>query len=99
MSEILEIVMVVSFGISWPANVMKAYRSRTAKDISPMFLCLIFFGYIVGIASKFTNEAYMASFASKWYVLVFYILNLVMVGINICLYIRNKGIDKKGENK
>ncbi|MBQ7901412.1 MAG: hypothetical protein IJ365_05555 [Clostridia bacterium] len=99
MSEILEIIMVVSFGISWPANVIKAYRSRTAKGISPMFLGLIFFGYIAGIASKFTNETYMANFSSKWYVLVFYILNLTMVGTNICLYIRNKGIDKRGENK
>ena len=98
MSEILEIVMVVSFGISWPANVMKAYRSRTAKGMSPLFLGLIFFGYIAGITSKFTNEAYMAVFASKWYVLVFYILNFIMVGINICLYIRNKALDKKGDN-
>ena len=97
MSEILEIIMVVSFGISWPANVMKASRSRTAKGISPMFLSLIFFGYIAGIASKFTNEAYMAAFASKWYVLVFYILNLIMVGINICLYIRNVKLDKQSE--
>lgn len=97
MSEILEIIMVVSFGISWPANVMKAYRSRTAKGMSPMFLSLIFFGYIAGIASKFTNESYMAAFASKWYVLVFYILNLIMVGINICLYIRNVKLDKQSE--
>ena len=77
---------------------MKAYRSRTAKGMSPLFLGLIFFGYIAGITSKFTNEAYMAAFASKWYVLVFYILNFIMVGINICLYIRNKALDKKGDN-
>ena len=42
----------------------------------------------------------MASFASKWYVLVFYFINLVTVGINIALYIRNKRLDslrEKGE--
>ena len=77
LSEILEIIMVVSFGASWPLNVMKSYKARTAKGKSLGFLCLIFFGYIAGIASKFMNEAYMANFASKWYVLFFYFLNLI----------------------
>ena len=95
MAEILEIIMIVSFGASWPLNVVKSYRARTAKGKSISFLCLIFFGYIAGIASKLANEAYMAQFASKWYVLVFYCLNLTMVGIDICLYIRNCRLDKK----
>ena len=67
--EILEIVMIVSFGASWPMNVMKSYKARTTKGKSLAFLCLIFFGYIAGIASKFINEAYMASFGQKWYTL------------------------------
>lgn len=28
MSEIFEIFMVVSFGVSWPFNVIKSYRVR-----------------------------------------------------------------------
>ena len=95
MSEILEIIMIVSFGASWPMNVMKSYKARTTKGKSLAFLCLIFFGYIAGIASKLTNEAYMDAFASKWYVLVFYILNLLMVGADLCLYYRNYLLDKK----
>lgn len=94
MAEILEIIMILSFGASWPMNVMKSYKARTTKGKSLMFLCLIFFGYIAGIASKFTNEAYMASFATKWYVLVFYFINLTMVGIDLLLYIRNYKLDK-----
>ncbi len=94
MSEILEITMILSFGLSWPMNVIKSYKARTTKGKSLAFLCLIFFGYIAGIASKFTNEAYMAAFASKWYVLVFYILNLVMVGADLIIYARNKKLDK-----
>ena len=97
MAEILEIIMVVSFGASWPLNVMKSYKARTAKGKSLSFLCLIFFGYIAGIASKFMNEAYMADFSQKWYVLFFYILNLVMVGVDLALYFRNKALDKKAE--
>lgn len=87
--------MIVSFGASWPMNVMKSYKARTAKGKSLAFLLLIFFGYIAGIASKFLNEAYMASFSEKWYVLFFYFLNLFMVGADLILYVRNRNLDKK----
>lgn len=97
MAEILEVVMIVSFGFSWPMNVIKSWKARTTKGKSLAFLCFIFFGYIAGIASKFLNEAYMASFATKWYVLVFYILNLLMVGTDLILYVRNKHLDAKKE--
>ncbi len=97
MSEFLEIIMIVSFGASWPMNVIKSYKARTAKGKSLAFLLLIFFGYIAGIASKFLNEAYMSSIGEKWYVLFFYFLNLLMVGTDLILYFRNKNLDKQGE--
>ena len=97
MSELLEIIMIVSFGFSWPANVLKSYKARTTKGKSLPFLLLIFFGYIAGIASKFMNEAYMASFSEKWYVLFFYFLNITMVGLDLIMYIRNRKLDKKRE--
>ncbi len=95
MSEILEIIMIVSFGASWPLNVIKSYKARTTNGKSLAFLLLIFFGYVAGIASKFTNEAYMASFVEKWYVLFFYFLNITMVGLDLILYVRNSRLDKK----
>lgn len=95
MAEILEIIMIVSFGASWPMNVMKSWKARTAKGKSLGFLCLILFGYVAGIISKLVNEAYMASFASKWYVLFFYILNFVMVATDFILYFRNLRLDKE----
>lgn len=95
MSEILEIVMIGSFGASWPLNVIKSYKARTTKGKSLAFLCLILFGYVAGIASKLINEAYMAAFAQKWYVLFFYVLNFVMVSCDLALYIRNYRLDKK----
>ncbi len=98
MAEILEIIMIVSFGASWPLNVVKSYKARTAKGKSLGFLLLIFGGYIAGIASKFVNEAYMQSISQKWYVLFFYFLNLIMVGLDLILYFRNKRLDKLGNN-
>ena len=97
MSEILEIIMIVSFGASWPMNVIKSYKSRSTNGKSLAFLMLIFLGYIAGITSKFINEAYMASFSEKWYVLFFYFLNLFMVGADLVLYFRNKKLE--GESK
>lgn len=87
--------MIISFGASWPLNVIKSYKARTAKGKSLPFLCLILFGYVAGIASKFMNEAYMAAFAEKWYVLFFYFLNFIMVAIDFVLYFRNRRIDKE----
>lgn len=93
MSELLEIIMVVSFGASWPFNVIKSYRARTTRGKSLLFLVLIFFGYICGIISKLTAESF------KWYVLFFYVLNLIMVGADLVLYWRNSKLDKAAEAK
>ena len=97
MAEILEIIMIVSFGASWPVNVVKSYKARTAKGKSLLFLLLIFFGYIAGIASKLVNETYMAQIGTKWYVLFFYILNFIMVGADVVMYVRNTRLDKERE--
>ena len=95
MAEILEVIMIVSFGFSWPLNVIKSYKARTTKGKSLAFLLLVFFGYIAGIASKFVNESYMANIAEKWYVLFFYVLNFIMVGADLIMYIRNRRLDKE----
>lgn len=89
MSEIFEIAMVLSFGVSWPLSIIKSYKARTAKGKSLPFLVLIFFGYICGIIAKLTAGSF------KFYVLFFYILNFLMVGIELLLYWRNYKLDKK----
>ena len=99
MSEIFEIIMIVSFGISWPVNVVKFYKARTAKGKSLLFMLLILFGYVAGIASKFVNETYMANIGQKWYVLLFYFLNFIMVSTALMMYIRNRKLDKARENQ
>ena len=97
MSEFLEILMIVSFGASWPLNVIKSYKARTTKGKSLAFLFLIFFGYIAGIASKLINPVYMSQISTKWYVLFFYVLNFVMVGADLLMYARNYKLDKEAQ--
>lgn len=41
MAELLEILMIVSFGASWPMNVIKSYKARTAKEKAWHF-CILY---------------------------------------------------------
>lgn len=93
MSELFEIFMVVLFGLSWPMNVIKSYKVRTAKGKSLMFLIFIFVGYIFGIAAKLLADSF------KWYVLFFYVLNFIMVSADLVLYFRNRHLDKLNGGK
>lgn len=94
MAEIFEVIMIVSFGASWPLNVLKSYKARTTKGKSLAFLLLIFFGYIAGIVSKLVNDTYMSQIGQKWYVLFFYVLNFVMVSADVVMYVRNSKLDR-----
>ena len=97
MPEVLESIMLISFGCSWPLNVLKSYRSRTAKGKSLSFLCLILFGYAAGIAGKLLNPEFMAQLSGKWYVLFFYCLNFLMVSMDLVLYFRNRRLDARAD--
>ncbi len=88
MSELFEILMIVSFGVSWPLNVIKSFKTKTTKGKSLGFLILIFTGYIFGITSKLLLDSF------KWYVMFFYVLNLIMVGADLVLYFVNYRRDK-----
>ena len=90
MASILETVMLVCFGLSWPINLVKAYRSRTAKGTSLPFIMLITLGYAAGITAKFVG-------GKVNYVLAAYILNIIMVLLNLVVYFRNKRLDAEKE--
>ena len=88
MSELLEAMMVISFGLSWPMSIMKSYRSRTTRGKSILFISFILFGYACGIVSKIIGN-------NITYVFFFYVLNFFMVGVDIALYIRNAKFDQE----
>ena len=90
-AEILETLMIISFGISWPTSIHKSYTARSTKGKSLLFLCFIFVGYLFGIAAKLLTDNLNLAF---W----FYILNSVMVFTDICLYFRNRRIQRREES-
>ncbi len=92
MPEFLEALMVIAFGISWPMNIVKSVRARTAKGKSFLFLLFIWLGYVAGIASKLIS-------GNITYVFFFYVLNLLMVSLDMILYFRNRRLDKLSEKE
>lgn len=90
MNELFETAMVLCFGASWPLSLYKSVTSRTAKGKSLTFECLIWLGYVCGIAGKLLG-------GNLTYVFIFYVLNLVMVSVDIGFYFRNRRLDRRIE--
>ncbi|MBE7056166.1 MAG: hypothetical protein E7388_01830 [Ruminococcaceae bacterium] len=88
MSEILEASMLICFGMSWPISLIKNIKAGTAKSMSLQFILLIILGYIAGITAKILSN-------NISYVLVVYILNLMVVTVNLGVYFYNLHLDKK----
>ena len=80
--SVFEIVMLVCFGAAWPANILKSLRSKSVEGKSVLFLYVIATGYIFGIIHKFVYSYDLVVFL--------YMINLVMVLIDLGLYYRNK---------
>ena len=95
MADVLELLMIVCFGVSWPLNIVKAWRARTAKGASVFFYCLILAGYLFGITSKIIKLRNGVS--TPGYVWFFYILNACIVSIGIAVWFRNRRLDKAAE--
>ena len=80
--SIFEICMLAFFGFAWPINIYKSIKSKSNKGKSVFFLYVILLGYISGITHKILY--------SRDIVLILYILNTIMVCIDITLFYRNK---------
>ena len=92
MAELFETLMLICFGCSWPLNLAKSIRSKTAKGKSVLFQYAIMLGYICGILSKFAA-------GNINYALALYFINLAMVAADTCLYYRNRRLDKERDSQ
>lgn len=88
MTQVLEAAMLICFGFSWPMNVYKNFKAKTAKSMSLPFILLIISGYVAGICAKLYSH-------NVSYVLVVYVLNLLIVLVNVVVYFINRGYDKR----
>lgn len=89
--HVLEAGMLVCFGISWPFNIAKSIRSRTAKGKSVAFELLIIAGYLCGLVGKLI-------LGNLSYVVFFYIADILMVAADLVLTLRNRRLDRERDN-
>ncbi len=85
--SIFEALMLVCFGSAWPFSIYKSYTSRSNKGKSLFFLIIVEIGYLSGITHKLLYSYDL--------VLFLYLLNALLVFIDLLLYGRNKLLDKK----
>lgn len=90
MAELLESTMLVCFGLSWPMNLAKNIKAKSAKNMSLQFILLIITGYIAGISAKIYTHRFN-------YVLIVYLLNLIVVSANVIVYFINSRYDRQAQ--
>lgn len=99
MTDFLEALMILCFGISWPISIRKSWIARTAKGKSLFFEVFIWVGYIFGMIRKVLlwKQAQVSGthleflFYLGW---AFYVLNFVEITIDMLLYFRNAKLDR-----
>ena len=82
MSEILETAMLICFGFSWPINLVKNIKCKSAKGMSLPFILLLIIGYIAGISAKLIT-------GRMNYVLLVYFLNLIIKYMQAAAVLKN----------
>ncbi|MCX5752003.1 MAG: hypothetical protein NT099_10175 [Candidatus Saganbacteria bacterium] len=83
--SIFEAIMLICFGAAWPFSIHKSWVTMQNTGKSILFLFIVLLGYISGIINKL-----LYNFNGVIYL---YILNAVMVTIDIIIYYRNKKLE------
>ena len=95
MTDLLEALMIICFGLSWPISIRKSWVSRTARGKSLLFEFFIWIGYAFGIIRKFmllhAGQAAGWLFYLSW---AFYFLNMAEITVDMLLYLRNARLDR-----
>ncbi len=96
MTDLFEAITIFCFGLSWPLSIHKSVVSKTSKGKSLMFEVFVLSGYAVGIVRKFIQVFAMGSSGFIFYLsFLFYVLNFIMISVDIMLYFRNNRLDRE----
>lgn len=80
--SVFEILMLACFGAAWPVSIYKSYVSKQIAGKSVLFLWIVCTGYVFGVVHKLLYNYDP--------VIYLYMLNGIMVFVDILLYYRNK---------
>lgn len=84
--SVFEAGMMICFGIAWPISLIKSYKSRSTGGKSPLFSIVVIVGYLLGIIHKLLYNCDL--------VMVLYIVNLIMVTADLCIWFRNRRLER-----
>ncbi|OUO91705.1 hypothetical protein B5F40_02375 [Gordonibacter sp. An230] len=80
--SLFEAFMLLCFGAAWPFSIYRSLKSRSTGGKSLIFMLALIAGYASGIVNKLISGIDA--------VLCLYVLNIVMVGIDAALWLRNR---------
>lgn len=87
--SILEVLMILCFGIAWPINLFNSLKGKSTKGKNLLFMSFIVMAYVFGILNKL--------FISVDAAVYLYCLNEAMVLADFLLYFVNRrGEIRKG---
>ena len=90
LTEFMEAITILCFGLSWPISIRKSLVSKTAKGKSLFFEVFLLVGYAFGICRKILQITALGCSGAIFFLsFFFYILNFVEISIDVCLYFRN----------
>jgi len=85
--SVFEVLMLLCFACSWPISIVKAIKTKIVIGKSPVFMVLLIIGYIMGIIHKVLYSFDIVTFL--------YAFNMVLVSVDLCLYFRYIGENKR----
>jgi hypothetical protein len=94
--NIFESIMLLCFGFAWPISIYKSFVSKKTAGKSPLFLIVLQTGYIAGILYKLTeflDDIKINPDTTMNINLYLYILNLVLITVDECLFLRNRRLE------
>lgn len=89
--SIFEIGMLVCFAASWPAAILKTFRSKNPGGKSIMFAVLVIIGYLCGATHKVLYKPDL--------VFWLYLFNTVLVGTDLVLVLIYRRRQRLAEGK
>jgi hypothetical protein len=88
--------MLVCFGFAWPVSIYKSIVSKKTAGKSLLFLVVLQIGYIAGILFKLTeflDEIKTNPGTTMNINLYLYVLNMILITIDECLFLRNRKLE------
>ncbi len=89
--SIFEIGMLVCFAASWPAAILKTFRSKNPGGKSIMFAVLVIIGYLCGATHKVLYKPDL--------VFWLYLFNTILVGTDLVLVLIYRRRQRLAEGK